>query len=189
MTNPAYFRGVDSLMQDRGHPTRRERRAFLQHPKPRMGAATMPKRFKRPSRLAWFAFEPDAFNEDDRMRPFTNKEKCAWAFLLINSFRAQGFMSSDPAVISGQTGLSLKESQAMVAKLLVEQLLIPTGKLYEAYSPRMVTEYGNAAAAYATYSNKGKKSAEKNGTANLKREVIARHVSEPLSEQMLDVRF
>lgn len=127
------------------------------------------KREKRPSRLAWFAMDVDAFLEDPRMQTLTNKEKGAWALMLIRSFRNQGTVITDAAIIAEQTGLSTKDAKVLIAKLLMNHLLEPyPDKPFLAHSHRLEKEYKRAHEAYEQYRIKGIKSAQKNGTANLK---------------------
>lgn len=126
-----------------------------------------PKKEKRPSRLAWFAFYVDAFLEDERMQTLTNKEKSAWAMLLIRGFRNKGMIVTDPSIIAEQTGLSNKESKVLVSKLLENNLVNPTGKTYQAISNKLMVEYLKARESYDRFSEMGKLSAEKNGDNNL----------------------
>ena len=125
---------------------------------------------KRKARLSWFRLDVDAFLEDPRMQFLTNKEKAFWALLLIRSFRNGGVVVTSPQVIAEQTGCTQKEAKELLGKLLdpERQLLIPSGKMYEACSPRLVEEHRIATESYERYSNLGKQSADKNGTANLK---------------------
>lgn len=129
----------------------------------------MAKREKRPSRLAWFAMDVDAFLEDPRMQTLTNKEKAAWALILIRSFRNRGTVITDPAIIAEQTGLTLKDAKLLVAKLFTNHIISPfPDKPFMARSNRLTKEYERAQDAYEQYREKGIKSAKKNGTANLK---------------------
>jgi len=130
-----------------------------------------PERPKRPSRLAWFAMDVDAFLDDPRMQCLTNKEKSAWALMLIRSFRNKGMMSVDPVIISEQTGLAKKEAEALLMKLYNSHLIVstpPEEATFDGMSNRMAAEYEITKTAYERYSNMGQSSAEKNGTRNLK---------------------
>ena len=129
----------------------------------------MPKREKRPPRLAWFALDVDAFLEDPRMSHLTKKEQAQWALILIKSFRNKGIVITDPEIISEQLNIKPKEAKALLAKLMViTDLLKPTGELYEAVSTRLQSEWNRAQEAYDVKSKAGKASGEKNGTANLR---------------------
>ena len=126
-----------------------------------------PKRDKRPSRLAWFAMDADAFLEDDRMQTLTNKEKGAWALMLIRSFRNKGVVITDPAIVAEQTGLSVKEAKLLIYKLLDNHIISPTDRPFQATSHRLQKEYEIALEAYQRYSQMGMTSAAKHGKNNL----------------------
>jgi hypothetical protein len=116
----------------------------------------MPQREKRPSRLAWFAMDADAFLDDPRMQSLTNREKSFWAQMLIRSFRSAGTVMTNPVIFAEQTGATVKEAKELIVKLLTEKLLIPTNKVYVANSPRMQKEHATAAEAYARFAELGK---------------------------------
>lgn len=130
----------------------------------------MPKK-KRPSRLAWFAMDVDAFLEDDRMQGLTNREKASWALMLIRSFRTKGMMPIDPQVVAEQTGTTKKEATDLLTKLYSTRLLVQTPddeKVFDGMSNRMAAEYEMARQSYDRFSNMGKESAERNGINNLR---------------------
>ena len=120
----------------------------------------MDKREKKPGRLAWFAMDVDAFDDDPRMLTLTNKERSFWLFALIRSFHSAGKISTNPVIFAEQTGATVKEAKLLIAKLLTEGLLVP-GKVYQATSPRMAAEHAKAAEAYARYKGLGQASGEK----------------------------
>ena len=125
---------------------------------------------KRPSRLSWFRLDVDAFLDDPRMQEFTNKERAAWALMLIRSFRNKGEIITNPYVVAEQTGLSKREAEELITKLYEEELIIPdTGRSYRATSPRLREEYQKARESYDRYSGMGQSSAEKHGDTNLRR--------------------
>jgi len=130
-----------------------------------------PKRPKRPSRLAWFALDVDAFLEDPRMQHLTNREKGAWVMMMIRSFHNKGMMSVEPNIVAEQTGLTRKETKDLLMKLYQHRLLTSTPaeeRVFDAQSNRMVVEYEVALAAYEQRKYAGSKSAEKHGNTNLK---------------------
>jgi len=123
---------------------------------------------KRPSRLAWFALDVDAFIDDTRMIELTAKQRSAWALMLIKSFRTGGYMATGAGNIAENTGLSQKEAKELVEYLVEQKLLIKTGITATGYSPRMIKEVKLAQESYDRFSKMGASSAEKHGTANLK---------------------
>ena len=129
------------------------------------------KRPKKPSRLAWFALDVDAFLDDPRAQMLTTREKSFWLSMLVRSFRNKGMMVADPAVVADQTGATVKEVEALLSKLFSSGLMkhAPAGeRVFDAVSNRMAREHENAMKAYGRFSNMGQSSAEKNGTGNLK---------------------
>ena len=123
---------------------------------------------KRPRRLAWFAMDVDAFNDDDRMVCLSIKERAQWLMMLVKAFRNKGIVITDPVIVQEQTGATSKEAKALLGKLYDQKLIIPTEDRYKAASNRMIKEYEIATEAYERFSAQGKASADKHGTANLK---------------------
>jgi len=129
------------------------------------------KREKRPRRLAWFAMDVDAFLDDPRIQEFTNREKASWALMLIRSFKTQGQMICDYQIVAEQTGTTKKEAEGLVLKLFLTGLLKQVAdprSMFDGESKRMAKEYAIAQESYDSHSDRGKKSAARNGTANLK---------------------
>jgi hypothetical protein len=121
--------------------------------------------------MAWFAMDAEAFLDDPRMQGLTNREKGAWALMLLRSFRNAGMMICDYQVVAEQSGMTKKEAESMILKLFLTGLLqqTPDGeKVFDGISPRMAKEYAIAKDSYDSHSDRGKKSAAKHGTGNLK---------------------
>lgn len=130
----------------------------------------MSKRDKRPRRLAWYALDVDAFNDDPRMRVFTLRERGTWSLMLNKAFRNEGKIIASPQLVVEYTGTTIKEAKIILDKLKEQKLLIPTGAPFEYVSPRMEKEWRIANETYDRYSKLGKKSADKNGIDNLNSE-------------------